>query len=364
MKRFVSIAIILLAGFSCRATAETRDIKDQGLFSVNIEGRENAADGRNAHRENTLLIKPETFITGRPEIVTFDDENFSCTLYARSFAQGNAVYAEFIFGDSFNGTDRAEFVFNGDKIPLTRTAWGYRGFAAIHPEQKPGKVKAVFTYTSAGIQKTAGTDVAVRDIKYPVSKKLLDLGKFSDISYIKDPEKRRYIKECEDLRAEAFKSESEDSILNTLAYPRNFHRITGNYWNKRTYAKYKYKRVGKSKKKKRVRVAGRVSFHRGVDLKGEVGAPVYAVADGVVVLSHKMFYEGNMIVVDHGSRIFSYYMHMDSRIAQKGDRVKAGQQIGRVGSTGTSTGPHLHLAFCIRGVHVDPLSLFWLPVSR
>ena len=88
------------------------------------------------------------------------------------------------------------------------------------------------------------------------------------------------------------------------------------------------------------------------------------MADGVVVLSHLMFFEGNMVVVDHGNRVFSYYMHMDSRGVAVGDRVMAGQKIGTVGSTGTSTGPHLHVALSIRGVHVDPMSLLWLPVTR
>lgn len=361
-QRLILAFVISFPVFAGCATADAVNIKNDDLTTVTIEKRDYPSVKKTVQREKTLLLKPGDFTAGKPEMITFDDANFDCTLYARNFAQGNAVYAEFVFREEFSGPDRAEFVFNGENIPLTKTGWGYRGFAAIDPEQKPGKVKSVFTYTYSGRQNAITAEVTIRDVKYPVSKKALDLGKFSNAGKIKNPAMIKYIKECDELRAKAFGSVTSDSITSSLSYPRNLHKITGNYWKKRNYAVYRIK--GKGKKKKRVRIGVRVSYHRGVDLRGEVGAPVYAMADGIVVLSHKMFYEGNMIIIDHGNRVFTYYMHMDSLLAREGERVKAGQQIGRVGSTGTSTGPHLHVAFCIRGVHVDPLSLLWLPVSR
>jgi murein DD-endopeptidase MepM/ murein hydrolase activator NlpD len=84
----------------------------------------------------------------------------------------------------------------------------------------------------------------------------------------------------------------------------------------------------------------------------------------VVVLSYSMFFEGKMVVIDHGDQVFSYYQHLDSMTVEPGDRVRAGDIIGGVGDTGMVTGPHLHLAFSIRGVHVDPLSILSLPMSR
>lgn len=144
----------------------------------------------------------------------------------------------------------------------------------------------------------------------------------------------------------------------TFHIPRDMHKITGDYWRKRVYLSYQ------KKGKKKVKVEGRKRFHRGVDLKGAVGSPVFAMADGTVVLSHTMFYEGNMVIIDHGNQIFSYYQHLDSRKVKEGDRVAAGDIIGGVGATGMVTGPHLHVAFSIRGVHVDPLSILSLPVSR
>jgi murein DD-endopeptidase MepM/ murein hydrolase activator NlpD len=307
---------------------------------------------------NSVIKTPEGYTVGKPEVIKFSDDYFDCSLFAKSFAQGNAVYGELLFKGRDMAVRDAVLSLKGEKVPLTATAWGYRFIAAIHPEQKPGKIEGVVTYTVDGKTKSLRVNVSVKDVKYPVSTKKLDLGKFSDESYYRDPEKMKFIKECEEVRAQAFKSDTADSITNSLSHPRDFHKITGAYWNKRIYLSYEKKKNGKMVKSK-----SRVSFHRGVDLKGPAGTPVYAMADGLVVLSQMMFFEGNMVVVDHGNKVFSYYMHMDSRGVKTGDRVRAGQQIGKVGSTGTSTGPHLHVALSIRGVHVDPLSLLWLPVS-
>lgn len=353
------IKILLLMQFICLcscASAESRTGAGDG--SLYASSDKLSYQDKIQGRTNTVLKIPESYTVGKPEVIKFSDDYFDCSLFSKSFAQGNAVYGEFLYKGRDAAVRDAVFTLKGEKVPLTATAWGYRFIAAIHPEQKPGKIEGLVTYTVEGKTKSLRVNFDVKDVKYTVSTKKLDLGKFSDESYYKDPEKMKFIKECEEVRAQAFKSDTTDSIINSLSHPRDFHKITGAYWNKRIYLSYEKKKNGKMVKSK-----SRVSFHRGVDLKGDIGAPVYAMADGVVVLSHLMFFEGNMVVVDHGNKVFSYYMHMDSRSVNAGDRVKAGQRIGTVGSTGTSTGPHLHVALSIRGVHVDPLSLLWLPVS-
>jgi len=360
MRLWFKTVLILFAVFLPACAGSGGSVKQEGrnLYASEEMGVQSVND-RIQVRSETSVKLPEGYTVGKAESAAFSDDYFDCTLYAKSFAQGNAIYAEFVIKGQGISVEGASFTFKGESIPLTKTAWGYRCFAAIHPEQKPGAVKAVFSYSLGGKQRTVRVTVKVKDVAYLVSEKRLDLGKYSDESYYKDPARRKFIKECTQIRAMAFKSETEDSITNTLSHPRDFHKITGPYWKKRIYLSYARKKGGKKIKSK-----GRTSYHRGVDLKGDVGAPVYAMADGVVVLSHLLFYEGNMVVVDHGNKVFTYYMHMDSRSVSAGDRVRAGQLIGTVGSTGTSTGPHLHVALSIRGVHVDPLSLLWLPVSR
>ncbi|GAB4518600.1 MAG: hypothetical protein Kow00133_03750 [Amphiplicatus sp.] len=101
--------------------------------------------------------------------------------------------------------------------------------------------------------------------------------------------------------------------------------------------------------------------HEGVDIRAPRGAPVIAPADGVVVAATDLFEGkpawGKVVVVDHGNGLVTRYAHLDSYAVRKGDRVKAGQTIARVGATGVVTGPHLHFETLIDGTRVDPLSL-------
>ena len=99
------------------------------------------------------------------------------------------------------------------------------------------------------------------------------------------------------------------------------------------------------------------SYHRGVDLRGAQGTPIRALAGGEVVLAENMYYTGNVVYLDHGQGVISLYCHMSSMNVQPGDRVRAGQVLGKVGATGRVTGPHLHLGLLILGEAVDPLSL-------
>ncbi len=160
------------------------------------------------------------------------------------------------------------------------------------------------------------------------------------------------------MKREAFRRNSEDQIGEAFAHPRDLHKITSTFWAKRTILRYKWKNG------KKIRLKNRVKVHRGLDLRGKKGESVYALADGVVALSKLMFYEGNFIILDHGNKIFSYYMHLDKRLIKNGDHVRAGQKIALVGSTGVSTAAHLHVSFMIRGVQVHPLSILPLPVRK
>jgi len=85
-------------------------------------------------------------------------------------------------------------------------------------------------------------------------------------------------------------------------------------------------------------------FHSGIDYRGAVGTPVYAVADGVVVQSSFGEDNGNFIAVKHSDNSQSWYLHLSQRGVGAGQRVKGRQIIGKVGNTGRSNGPHLHLA--------------------
>ncbi len=102
--------------------------------------------------------------------------------------------------------------------------------------------------------------------------------------------------------------------------------------------------------------------HGGTDLGVPAGTPVYAANDGRVVLADLLQVRGNMAVVDHGGGVLSGYAHMDSIAVSAGQSVVKGQLIGRVGTTGLSTGPHLHWEMSVAGVLVDGLR--WLDGSQ
>ena len=102
---------------------------------------------------------------------------------------------------------------------------------------------------------------------------------------------------------------------------------------------------------------GRNALHTGLDFQAEPGTPVAAAAGGVVVAQELHPAYGNMLEVDHGNELITRYAHLSRFLVKKGDLVKRGQKIAEVGTTGRSTGPHLHFEVMVQGVPQDPAKL-------
>jgi len=100
--------------------------------------------------------------------------------------------------------------------------------------------------------------------------------------------------------------------------------------------------------------AGSAAFHAGLDFKGPIGAPIYAAARGKIAFVGRRPGYGNIVEIDHGNGLRTRYAHMSAFRARAGEPVRAGQLIGAVGSTGRSTGPHLHFEVRIHGQPVNP----------
>uniref|UniRef100_UPI0035CAACAC M23 family metallopeptidase n=1 Tax=uncultured Sphingomonas sp. TaxID=158754 RepID=UPI0035CAACAC len=100
---------------------------------------------------------------------------------------------------------------------------------------------------------------------------------------------------------------------------------------------------------------GTAAMHAGVDIPGPVGTPVYATADGFVDRAEKAGGYGNMVELDHGKGIQTRYGHLSKILVEAGTRVHRGQLIALMGSTGRSTGPHLHYEVRIDGHAVNPV---------
>ena len=95
-------------------------------------------------------------------------------------------------------------------------------------------------------------------------------------------------------------------------------------------------------------------FHRGLDIAGRRGTPIYAPADGVVRFAGERRALGNSVTLQHGYGVESLYGHMSELTVKRGQKVARGEQIGTLGSTGRSTGPHLHYQVQVNGVPVNP----------
>ncbi|SDD65605.1 Peptidase family M23 [Paenibacillus sp. UNCCL117] len=102
-------------------------------------------------------------------------------------------------------------------------------------------------------------------------------------------------------------------------------------------------------------VNGKLSgSHMAIDLAAKEGTPIRATNDGIVALADSLYLTGNSIYLDHGMGLFSQYAHLSKLNVKTGDRVKRGDIIGLVGTTGFSTGPHLHFTFWVHNVQANP----------
>ena len=133
-----------------------------------------------------------------------------------------------------------------------------------------------------------------------------------------------------------------------LKAPLDFTRVSSSFNPNRLHPIYKTKRP-----------------HRGTDYAAPRGTPVYAAGDGRVVEAGYSRANGNYIFIQHGEAFKTHYLHLNKKRVAKGNRVKQGQIIGTVGSTGAATGPHLHYEFLVNGVHRNPRTVHKiLPKAR
>lgn len=103
-------------------------------------------------------------------------------------------------------------------------------------------------------------------------------------------------------------------------------------------------------------MAGSGTFHNGIDIAVNAGAPIIAAKAGRVISASYHYSMGNHIIIDHGNGVYTIYMHSSKLLASVGQDVNQGQMIALVGSTGMSTGPHLHFSIKLNGQYVNPLN--------
>ncbi len=197
-----------------------------------------------------------------------------------------------------------------------------------------------FTYLPVSTSVKAGT--------YPIGDQILTIkGKKFDTQYLQVTEQMESMRQdtqriaADQKKIDLARSKSEPEFLFSSPFVQPVEgRLTTPYGYTR-YVNNKYD-----------------SSHLAIDLAAKEGTPIMATNDGIVVLAETLYLTGNAIYLDHGMGLFSQYAHMSELKVKKGDRVKKGDIIGLVGTTGFSTGPHLHFTFWAHNVQANPNLFF------
>lgn len=128
-------------------------------------------------------------------------------------------------------------------------------------------------------------------------------------------------------------------------------------------ANKKLDRIGSGFGQRMHPILGFVRPHEGIDFHASSGTPVYATANGTIVNARASGTFGNMVKINHGFGVMTLYAHLSKFSVKHGQKVKRGDEIGLVGNTGLSVGPHLHYEVHLNGVEVDPVNYFFNDIT-
>jgi murein DD-endopeptidase MepM/ murein hydrolase activator NlpD len=257
-------------------------------------------------------------------------------LPGNSIVQGG-IEPVYVIGalDTVTGT------FDGEQLPFVRTAPdSFYTLLAVDMNKKPGSYELVVRPgLFDGKAEKLVRDITVLDAKFPVQKLTLPPAKV-----FPDSAATARIKRETALRNRKWKA-----------------------WSKRPYWSDKFivplkgelKRFGS----RRVINGAARSPHSGVDISAPEGAPVIAPAGGKVLLTGDFFFTGKTVYLDHGLGMIGMFFHLVEINVADGEMVEQGQVIGKVGSTGRATGPHLHWGIRWRGKRINPASLLELKLD-
>ena len=165
-------------------------------------------------------------------------------------------------------------------------------------------------------------------------------GEIIGATFINQGEKFQAIRFDIDGRTQYFAPDGHNMRKAFLRAPLNFSYISSNFNPKRYHP-----------------ILKRVKAHNGIDYRAPKGTPVIAAGDGKVIRSDYSKYNGHHVFIQHANSIVTKYLHFSKRAVNRGQRVKQGQLIGYVGSTGLAQAPHLHYEFLLNGVHRNPRTI-------
>jgi murein DD-endopeptidase MepM/ murein hydrolase activator NlpD len=232
-------------------------------------------------------------------------------------------------------TGPVEGKFNGKKLYFLPGKDNFKAVLGIDLFTDPG----TYTLDIVANDKVLSRPVAVVEKKYPVQRLTLPKGM---VELSPENEARA---EREQKKVAAIWPKENDRLWN------------GNFMNPREgeiSTKFGLRRVMNGISK---------NPHSGVDVAADEGQEVHAPNNATVTMVDDLFYSGNSVILDHGQGIFTMFFHLSKVMVKEGQQVKKGEVIALVGSTGRSTGAHLHWGVRVQGARVDPLELFKLKLE-
>jgi len=230
-----------------------------------------------------------------------------------------------------------EGTFNNRKLYFNSAHRSYKALLGVDLLLEPGTYPLEIKSRNKKIQK----DITIVKKKYPVQRLTLPEG-----MVVLSPENEARV--------------AQDQKKTSAIWPIDSQRI----WSGSFVDPLPGKKIGTPFGVRRIINNIPKNSHSGMDVTAEAGDPVKAPNDGVVVLVDDQFYSGNSIVLDHGQGIYTMFFHLSKINVRYGQAVMKGDVIGLVGSTGRSTGAHLHWGVRMQGARVDPLALIKLKLEQ
>lgn len=259
-------------------------------------------------------------------------ESFGVVLSDGSPGQGEPVLVELSASPPL---DNAVFLWKGREYPLKETGPGkLLGLIGVDLLEPPGRLPLSVRGSRGGLVLRFEAEVTVRKSEFPIQEITLPEG----MAVFDNATLERIRVEAERL-ANILAAVSPPSWEAPFCPPVQDFRPKG----------FGSRRVINGEPR---------APHAGVDVHLPAGTPVAAVAAGTVAFAGEQFFGGRSVVIDHGGGVFSIYYHLRDYRVSEGARVARGETIGAVGSTGRSTGPHLHFSVRAAGGRVDPSRLF------
>lgn len=260
---------------------------------------------------------------------TYKNSEAVISIYPEKIYAGNPVFISLI-----SSTTPQSVYFNNKQIPFIKYRDKYISIYPIDLNEKKNIHKVIITLNNS---MTFEKDIVINERekivkKFDIPTKLGGNTKESSNKVVSNLSKENY-------KINSLKSENRFLWNDKFIYPLEKIFLTDGYgYNRDT--------------------TGNSITHKGTDFRAIVGTDVFAINDGVIMMSKKFTVYGNTIIIDHGNGIMSLYMHLSEINVKEGDIVKVGQKIGKSGDTGYVLAPHLHLSIKINGVSIDPIVFF------